>query len=290
MCYAERLKSPRRSRDKFYRLKMRQVVLDKSFLDRKGPSEVAKLCEQAVVVMSESLFYELITTDKDSLQRCFMRLPNHHNPVMLVELGTLLHFEIEKGHPYGELTEHAVKEHYNFNERLRDGTFVFKGKVNEVREQWQDIVKKRTQDFIDRCRYVYEYFPELNRIPWRDFPGAIDKARRKVAEDHDFVRNICTKHIGLEGYLGPTKLDANWAWFRYIQCQLLGSLRLFGKWQGKYPEDGGERFYTETEHSMLDIDYVVMGVLAGGIATFDKQIREDFLMVCPHGELIPAIA
>ena len=242
---------------------MTQVVLDKSFLDRKGPSEVAKLCEQAVVVMSESLFYELITTDKDSLQRCFMRLPNHHNPVMLVELGTLLHVEMEKGHPYGELTEHAVKEHYIFNERLREGTFVFEGKVNEDRKQWQDEVTKRTQDFLDRCLCVHEFFPELNGIPWHNFPGAIDKARRKVAEDHDFVRNICTRCMELGDWIEPTRLDANWACFRHIQCQLLGALRLFGKWQGKYPEDGKVKFNTETEHSMLDMDYVVMGVLAG---------------------------
>lgn len=269
---------------------MTQVVLDKSFLERKGPLEVAKLCERAIVVMTESLFYELITTNKDSLKRCFKNLPNSHNPVMLVELCRLLRFEIEKKHPYGELTEHAIKERYTFNERLRDGTFVFEGEVNKNRDQWQDIVKTRTQNFIDRCRCVYEYFPELNGIPWRDFPGAIDKARCKVAENHDFVRDICTRHIGLEDYLGSTRLDANWAWFRYIQCQLLGALRLFGKWQGKYPEDGGEKFYTGTEHSMLDIDYVVMGVLAGGIATFDKQIREDFLIICPNGELIPAVA
>jgi hypothetical protein len=268
---------------------MAQVVIDKSFLYHKGPSEVAKLCEQTVVVMPDSLFYELITTDKDSLQRCFERLPNRRNPVMLVALGLLLHYEMEKGHPYGGLAEHAINEDYVINVGLREGTFVFKEKIDEARKQWQDRVKKETQNFIGRCLCVHEFFPELNGISWSDFPGAIAKARRKVAEDHDFVGDICARHVELDNGVKPTRFDANWAWFRMFQCQLLGALRLFGKWQGKYPKNVGEKFHTKTEHSMLDVDYVVIGALAGGIATFDEQIREDFLMVCPQGELIPSV-
>jgi len=269
---------------------MTQIVLDKSFLDCKGLSEVVKLCEQAVVVMTDSLFYELITTDKSSLRRCFERLPNGNNPVILVALGTLLHYESEKGYPCGELMQHAVKERYIFNKKLREGTFVFEGKVNEARKRDQYHVKKRTQHFIERCLCVHEFFHELNGIPWRDFPKTIGEARRKVAENHDFIRDMCSKYLRFDDEIKPSRLDTNWAWFRLIQCQLLGALRLFGEWQGKHPKDSGARFFTKTEHSMLDVDYVVMGALAGGIATLDKQMREDFLMVCPHGKLIPSAA
>jgi hypothetical protein len=247
------------------------------------------LFEQADVVMTDSLFYELITTNKDSMKLCFGRLPNHRNPVKVVALGALLHVEMEKGRPYGELADYAIKEDYIFNDGLQNGTFVFKDKINEARRQWQEQVKKRTQDFIDRCLCVHEFFPELNGIPWSDFSEAIAEARRKVAEDHDFVRNISSRMMELGDNVEPPRLDISWAWFRLFQCQLLGALRLFGKWQGKCPKDTGKKFHTNTEHSMLDVDYVVMGALAGGIATFDKQIREDFLMVCPHGKLIPSI-
>jgi len=32
---------------------------------------------------------------------------------------------------------------------------------------------------------------------------------------------------------------------------------------------------------MIDVYYLILGCLAGGLATLDREIREDFLLLCP---------
>jgi hypothetical protein len=72
------------------------------------------------------------------------------------------------------------------------------------------------------------------------------------------------------------------AWCRWVQCQLLAALRLFARYQGAFPRDAGRQFWTDAEHSMLDIHYVILGSLADGLATRDREIRQDFLLLRPE--------
>ena len=270
---------------------MGEIVIDKSYLDGAPASSVQHLCDHHVLLMPHVLFFELMTTSKESQKRCFGKLPNCHNPLTLIpDIRLLLRFEREHRSPCVPLSQHHFVGDYLFNRNLRDGTFVFEGKDLQYLNEWQTQVKNDTQDFITLCLTVHHFFPEVNGIEWKDFPDMIARARRKIAEDYDFVRDIYTSFLDSENALPdalePSLLDPRWAYFRWLQCKILAALRVFERYQGHLPPNQGEKFWRKMEHSMLDVYYVILGSLAKAVASNDDEVCKDFLMVCPDGELV----
>ena len=83
-----------------------------------------------------------------------------------------------------------------------------------------------------------------------------------------------------------TLLGPDWAFFRWIQCQILSALRMFGKYQGKIYLPASEGIFTRAEHTMHDIYYTILATLSGSLATGDQEIIDDFRLICPKGVLI----
>lgn len=266
---------------------MSEVVLDKSYLEAASPEAIGHLCDTHTALMSDVLFYELITTRDESRQKCFGRLPDKPNPVTLIpNVGFLLRFERENRVPCVPLFQRRLDMTYVFNRKLREGNFIFEGEVLETVKAQTQIVETGTKEFIERCMIVHQFFPELNGIPFRDFRGAVEVARRKIASNVDFVREIYASFLDEEAppdSPDPALIDEQWAWFRWVQCHILCGLRIFAKHQGRVPDNLGQRFWTNAEHSMHDVDYVIHGALAGGIASDDREPLNDFLLVRPDG-------
>lgn len=262
-----------------------EVVLDKSYLDGAPTSSVRFLCDNFTVLLSDELFYELMTTRPESQKRCFSKLPNRRNPVALIpNVGSLLRYEREHNQSCTPISRHKLGDDYIFNRKLREGSFVIEGEVLENLEAWKTQVANDTKEFIERWVIVHQFFPELNGIEWKEFPEAIRQARRKIATDYDFVRSIYASFLDEDAPPDspkPEALDANWGFFRWVQCQILNALRLFARYQGKLPNALSEDFVRKAEHSMIDTYFVILGSLAGAMATLDEEIREDLLLLCP---------
>lgn len=145
------------------------------------------------------------------------------------------------------------------------------------------------KDFVERCKVVHQFFLELSGIEWKDFPAATAEARRKIAFNQDFVREIYASFLDEDAPSeapSPDVLTPDWAWFRWVQCQIIAALRIFERHQGRFPKNPGADFWRKAEHAMLDIYYVILGSLAGAIATLDTEIRDDFLTVCPDAVIL----
>ena len=266
------------------------IVIDKSFLDGASTNKVRRLCEENTVLFSESLFFELMTTSEKSQKRCFSKLPEGANPVKLIpNVGKLLRYEIENQCSCTPLLKHVIVNDFQFNEGLRQGTYVAQGDVLKSLTEWKDQVKSDTEDFLVRCSIVHDFFPELNGIEYKHFATAIENARVKVATDHVFVKEIYGSFLDenappnapVSELLGP-----DWAFFRWVQCQLLSALRIFGKYQGKIDLPASNGVFTRAEHTMHDIYYTILASLSGSLATGDQEIIDDFCLVCPEGVLI----
>lgn len=266
------------------------VVLDKSYLDGASTEAVRALCDNYTALISDELFFELITTRPESKQRCFSKLPDRRNPVSLIpNVGSLLRFELEHQVACTPVVRHKVKESFSFNKKLRDGSYVFEGETLRNLEEWKDRVAEDTNGFIERWEIVHQFFPELSGIEWKDFPDAIKAARLKIATDEDFVRSIYASFLGEDAPANSPKPEAispDWAFFRWVQCQVLCSLRLFGRYQGKVPNPQGKVFIEKAEHSMLDSYHLIHGSLVGAMATLDEEVREDLLLLLPDCILI----
>lgn len=269
---------------------MTEIVLDKSYLDGAPTASVRALCEHFHVLLSDELFFELMTTDVLSQKRCFAKLPERENPVNLIpNVGVLLRFEREHQRGSAPLTTHRLPDRFVFHKNLREGTFVCEGEVLKNLTAWRTQAEVDTRDFVERSKIVHQFFPELNGIEWKDFPAAVREARRKIAGDHDFVRQVYESFLDEDAppdAPSPGALTPEWAWFRWVQCQIIAGLRLFQRYQGRFPEDPSPEFWRRAEHSMLDLYYVILGSLAGAIATRDNEVRNDFLALRPDAVLL----
>ena len=267
-----------------------EIVIDKSFLDGAPTKQVQHLCKDSTVLFSEELFFELMTTSEKSQKRCFSKLPVMINPVTLIpNVGTLLRYELENGVACTPLIERAVNEDYKFNDKLREGKYVVEGEVLQSLTEWEEQVNKDTKNFLVRCGIVHQFFPELNGVEHKDFSAAITDARKRVAEDHEFIKTIYASFLDEGAPTNappPESIGPNWAFFRWLQCQLLSALRMFYKYQGNIELPASKGVFTRAEHTMHDIYYTILATLSGALATDDQEIIDDFYLACPGGILV----
>ena len=267
----------------------RPLLLDKSYLDGAPTRSVHQLCCEEVVLCSETLFYELMTTNPASQVRCFSKFPEEPGSfALLPNVGALLQFEMVNGVPCGPLSNHFIPGTYVFNAALRTGTYEPPQGVTETLNTWKIQVQNDVTSFLERCQSVHQFFPELVGIEYCDFPEAVAAAKARISTDANVVRDI---YSSFERATLPSKapapeaLDPNWAWFRWVQCQLFAALRLFERYQCNIPAKPTPKVIVRAEHSMHDLEYVLLGSLAGAIASNDDEVIEDFLLASPNGTL-----
>jgi hypothetical protein len=76
------------------------------------------------VICSETLFYEMMTTDRSSLMRCFSKFPDRAGSFLLVpNVGSLLRYEMEHQEACVPLVGRAIEGEYAFNRKLGTGLF-----------------------------------------------------------------------------------------------------------------------------------------------------------------------
>lgn len=205
-------------------------------------------------------------------------------------VGMLLGYELEKGISCTPLEQHVIVGDFQFNSKLRHGVYVPDVGVFQTTKEWEAQVKKDTEDFLIRCGIVHQFFPELNGIEYKNLQSGIDNARKRIAEDYNFVRSIYKSFLEGRAYPSnapsPELIGPDWAIFRWIQCQILSALRMFGKFQGRIENPVSENVFTRAEHTMHDIYYTVHATLSGALAAMDQEVMDDFQLLCPKGVLV----
>jgi hypothetical protein len=269
------------------------IILDKSYLDGASATSIAALCKEYSVIVTETLFFELMTTKPESQVRCFSKLPNQAGAFSLLPtLGVLLRAEIETGSPCGPFDKHVKEGLARFHPNLRTGSYVMDDETQTALDSWMREVSRNTLAFLERCKCVHQFFPELNGIEYRKFPAAVTAARSRVALDPYLVREVYESFSREDlPHNAPlaNEISGEWAWFRRIQCHLLAALRVFERYQGKVPDNPSCDVFTRIEHSMHDLDYLVLGSIAGAIASNDKEVIDDFRLVVPTGTYVTTL-
>lgn len=261
---------------------MIEIVFDKSYLDGASTTEVRDVCSRFSALMPQELFFEMITTRPESQRRCFSKLPDQDSPVALIPpVGVLVDFERQHQEACVPLARHRVDSNrYVFNRRLREGTFVPSADDSAHLAAWQSQVDSDTRAFVATSLAVSDVFPDLSKLRHSDLPAAVEKKRRMVATDSDFVRRIYA--AGAPADAPPAaRIDPRWAVFRVFQCRMLSALRMFGRHQGAMPHPVGTEFWTRAEHTMLDLYGLILGTLAGGFATLENELQQEFVLLCP---------
>ena len=266
------------------------LVLDKSYLDGAPTAAVRSLCAQQTVLCCETLFYELMTTDPRSQTRCFSKFPEEPGTfALLPNVGTLLRFEMEHKKSCGPIENHLLSGTYIFNEKLRLGTYQPPPEVQKTLDDWKVQVHDDAKSFLARCQSVHHFFPELIGIEFRDFPAAVAAAKRRISSSPDEVRRVFAsfeREPMPPGAPLAEEIDESWAWYRWVQCQIFAALRMFERYQCRIPAEPTPKVIERAEHSMHDLEYVLIGSLAGSLASNDDEVMEDFRLARPDGKLV----
>lgn len=171
---------------------------------------------------------------------------------------------------------------------MRTGPFQFTGEQLETRQNYEKLVDQDTRSFFELAMDVHVFFPFLSGIPYSEFPEAVQKAKRQVASNNEKVREIHEKlleHNAPSNAVDPDTLDPNWAYFRWIQVRVIYSLSLLLKYQGRLPKHPSKKFWRGIEHDMIDAEYIMLGGLAGSMASNDNALIENYQLICPIGLL-----
>lgn len=260
-----------------------EVVLDKSYLQGASAAAIQNLCRSFRVIMPGALFFELMTTSDLDARRCsFAKFPDVMNPVEIVEhVGILMQFEIRNSKPSTPLYERRHKWLFKFNETLAAGTFQPTQKQLQGISSWQQQIEEQVEVFRQTVATTHLTFPQISEASNRERPGVIEEIKRRIASDAKLVRSLYGK-IRLRSYPRKDKLDGRWAFFRWTQVDFLASLDHIAR----YGVGSDLSSVRKLDNEVADLQYRIMGVLAGAFATRDKKCKEVFRLLRPDGLLI----
>ncbi|HVT18352.1 MAG TPA: hypothetical protein VHQ90_19515 [Thermoanaerobaculia bacterium] len=259
------------------------VVLDKSFLVGSTPTDMADLCAEYLVLMTEALFFELLLGPARECQEGFRKFPTTTNPVELVaHVGTLLAYEAAEHSPATPLTDRLRPVNFRFNEKLATGSFVLTSQQVAGANDWRAFVAELAAGFKERSAALPNWFPALAGYKPGMPSTVIEDVGEAVASDGALIRSIYDS-FRPSSFPAGSEIEGGWAGFRWTQVQLLYGLEYIRRYG---PNSKMEA--KAIQHDVIDMQYVITGVLGGAMASHDGFPRAVFRRLLPEGLLIPS--
>ena len=259
-----------------------QIVIDKSYLQAASTETMQRLCKDDTVLFTETLLYELLTTDESERNAWFAKIPATYNPVSIIPRpGPLLRFENEHRRAAWPLVEHQLQVPFRFNPRLASGTFQHSLNEQFALAEWEQEIEREAKTFHEVATGVSAWCSRLRKVSGDDLRKGCEELKREACTDPAVVQNVY-RSLELEGFACASLLDPSWVLFRWIQAHLLFSLDHVAR----YGFADLNEVPKGIEHDIHDMQYLLFGCLCGALATGDKAIRRNFQLACPEGTLI----
>lgn len=259
-----------------------KVVLDKSYLQGASGKDINDLCITENVLMPESLFYELLTTEPEVRANCFKKIPQIDNPLTLVpHVGTIIRFEIQNKRPCLNIEDVSLNIRYQFNRRLVSPDFKLTPEQEKSIYEWRNDIRLRMEGFKEKAAVVSGWFPETKGFKSGNDPSPINEGKSLVCNDQGVVSRIY-EQIMHETFPDPRLVNENWCLFRWIQVHVSAALDYVRKYG-----DGNEKAISKKiENEFLDLDYCITALLVGALASKDNGMIDRFKNIRPDGIVI----
>jgi hypothetical protein len=101
-----------------------------------------------------------------------------------------------------------------------------------------------------------------------------------LVHDQDAMRAFYSNHRD-KSRPPPELLNERWTLFRWIQVHLLAEMDFFMKY-GPSIDPAKEKLI----HELLDLDYLILALLVGGLACREKRFVERFKFLRPDGAVL----
>lgn len=273
------------------------IIVDKSYAQ--GARSLGPFQRRWCLLFPDAFFFEVASTEPQARERCLAKLRELHGHGGLrvaPNVGELLRKEI-----------HNLSKAGLPSDNLIDGLDLdafFSIEFDDLSSARREALLHTEADFgqdvdglITRANMLQRCFPSTTEGTTASRKEALGLVRQTVAEDRDFLLRFFADFVCqgthtppgallLAGIARNGTLDPEWTIYRWLQVQLLYALELLEK-HGELAADTitprqRERF----QHDVIDMEYVVLGVLQGALATKDKRMTGMFMLLRPDGVVL----
>ncbi len=273
------------------------IIVDKSYAQ--GARSLVPLQRDWRLLFPDAFFFEVASTNPSARQACLSKLLDVHRDGgvhVAPHVGELLHREIRDLACAGRPSE-------NLSPGL--GLNAFFAQFPELHKIQGDVVADTEADFdrdvdglIERASAFHNSIRGV--LDGSNEPEEVHRqVRQTIAEDRNFVATFFADFVCQGAHAPPRaprlaelarsgELGPEWTIYRWVQVQLLYALELLERHgqldPAKLPPKQRERL----QHDVIDIEYVVLGVLQGALASHDKKMRRMFATLRPDGVVLPS--
>lgn len=275
----------------------RPIIVHKSFAQ--GARSLLHLQRDWRLLFPDVFFFEVASTDPSVRQPCLSKLLDLHRDGgvhVAPNVGALLRKEIDglacAGPPSENLTQGLGLDSFfaQFDELYEDQGDAVSDTEADFDRDVESLIERATM-FGDRIPGAFEGTPDQRKEAYRE-------ARQTVAEDREFISDffanfVCREDIApasatrLAEIARSGKLSPEWTVYRLVQVQLIYALEWLETRGQLDPVKLTPKERESLQHDVIDIEYVVLGVLQGALASRDKRMRAVFRTLRPDGVMLP---
>jgi hypothetical protein len=257
------------------------MALDKSFAQGTNHLKLAVLCENFVFLVPSPFYYEVFKNDPQKRRFTLRGL----NEFRRVDIPTFLRRETRSGNPAldGDLQRLCV------NPDVLDDAWTMRPGDQSTMDGHKTHIVSPSLEFWNAVidQGVIGFSPaEYCAVHGTDAEFADLCAKLR---DVGRIRAIAAQL----GFRHASKIDGTWFHFRRYQAMILQGLVLCRR----YPRPGDRRDLTRMEHDIHDLDYLVLGLLTGRLATAETSsdprkvsMGWRFKLLEPSGHLMTPVA
>lgn len=267
------------------------LILDKNVLQGTSPADYRALAARYRLLMPDVLFFELLKADPITRARCFRALPAGENPIELAHhIGEHLRHELATGQPLGRPSDHVLPWRYRFNPLLQVPD-ALPAEVEQLVEEQRAEHIARVPGYVQRIRDMHQRLAEVSHEQRISRPTAAEAIRAGLL-DLPTVLAAIDEVRDPDGrvFLPPVAtLEADSAVVVHFQVTHALALQRALDHGVEFDSPANvARLTPALARELFDADYLMLGVLEGGMATREKRLRRIFRWLRPQGVLFPA--
>jgi len=264
-----------------------KIVVDLSFFIQSSPAGLVRWSRLQPLLFPETFFFELFTSsDQERQLAAYRKFPDCENlGARLPQVARLLDHERQHKLPAGPALSSFEDRNFYLNPDLAAGIYQFPEDSKAAIEKWEKKVREQSQKLPQLTKVLLARFPNILSCSNAHRPKTLSDIISKVSVDDDLIRSIYTDYADSEAP-DVVHIDERWAVFWRIRFLLLLCLKHFESYPPNRPMNASPKLL---DNEWLDLEYLILGALAGGLASTDaKTIRRFFRLASPKRWLFPA--
>ena len=267
---------------------MRSIILDKSFLQGTADNRFKELSIQFQFLMPDVLFYELISSDEPGRSRCFTKLTYLANPIQPIKsVSDFLKKERTTLKPAGRPSENLLKVNYPFLPELREGSYILPDDLKtDIRESEAEL--DRDVSMLMNFTALETLFPHIHSGTDEERERYKSECERYIADNSEELGVLLSSLERADGMTVPTQQNLNevLTLLRWLQVRLLFDLDLYDRYGNDNSVELTQNLKKKLKNDVLDMHYLIMGVVQKGFATRDNKLINYYDLLCPDGILL----